>query len=282
MLSEQRNPCTDCKSAHQCTNRENLLLFPKLHLGPCSSVGVQRGTDTQTGMNNIHFASSMTHVKCNHSPKNSCCGMEVVDLTPEHSVSCIMAEKIVVSVTTEFMTLQLRWQLTVVTLTLNALGDKTPEKIGTKSHQCGPLNVCSYKTHSNQGSMMMTTIATTIAIALLNIRDDKKRCRWSYTTNTNCTHETGSLIAEFASQGPNYSSATEVLPKWFFSTIVIKCQHFFRTFSAPMSNFKTFQGLIFLSSFFRTLQDFSGPVGTKLKHETCNSTNTAVSVSMSN
>jgi len=151
MLSEQRNPCTDCKSAHQCTNRENLLLFPKLHLGPCSSVGVQRGTDTQTGMNNIHFASSMTHVKCNHSPKNSCCGMEVVDLTPEHSVSCIMAEKIVVSVTTEFMTLQLRWQLTVVTLTLNALGDKTPEKIGTKVTPVRPFECMQLQNTQQSG-----------------------------------------------------------------------------------------------------------------------------------
>jgi len=37
---------------------------PKLHLGPCSSVGVQPRRDTQTCMTTIHFASSMTHAKC--------------------------------------------------------------------------------------------------------------------------------------------------------------------------------------------------------------------------
>jgi len=49
-----------------------------------------------------------------------------------------------------------------------------------------------------------------IATALLNINDDKQDAD-DLTTNTNCTHKIGSLIAEFASQGPNYSSATDVL-----------------------------------------------------------------------
>jgi len=42
----------------------------KLHLGPCSSVGVRprtdRQTDTQTRVTTIHFASSTTHAKCNN------------------------------------------------------------------------------------------------------------------------------------------------------------------------------------------------------------------------
>jgi len=37
---------------------------------------------------------------------------------------------------------------------------------------------------------------------------------------------------------------------------------FFRTFSAPKSNFRTFQVLQNENSNFRTFQDFSGPVGT--------------------
>jgi len=41
-------PCTDCKSAQQCTTRGHLLPFPKLHPGPCSSVGIRPHTDRQT------------------------------------------------------------------------------------------------------------------------------------------------------------------------------------------------------------------------------------------
>jgi len=49
MLSQQRNLCTSCKSARLCTTRGHRPLpFPKLHLGPCSSVGMQPQTDTQT------------------------------------------------------------------------------------------------------------------------------------------------------------------------------------------------------------------------------------------
>jgi len=39
-------------------------------------------------------------------------------------------------------------------------------------------------------------------------------------------------------------------------------QHFFMTFSGPLSNFKTFHVLRLEKSKFRTFQDFSGPVGT--------------------
>jgi len=47
---------------------------PKLRPSPCSSVGMQRGTDrqtdthtdTQTAVANIHFALAMAHAKCKH------------------------------------------------------------------------------------------------------------------------------------------------------------------------------------------------------------------------
>ena len=45
---------------------------PKLHPGPCNSVGIrpridrQTHTDTQTRVTTIHFASSTTHAKCNY------------------------------------------------------------------------------------------------------------------------------------------------------------------------------------------------------------------------
>ena len=43
------------------------LPFPKLHPGPCSSVGTRprTGRHRQTHVTNIHFASSTTHAKCN-------------------------------------------------------------------------------------------------------------------------------------------------------------------------------------------------------------------------
>jgi len=41
--------CTDCKSAQQCTTIEGTPMpFPKLHPGPCSSVGMPRGRGRQT------------------------------------------------------------------------------------------------------------------------------------------------------------------------------------------------------------------------------------------
>jgi len=68
ILSWQCNPCTDCKSAQQCTTTGHPLPFPHLHLGPCSSVGMRRGTyrqtDTQMAVTNIHFALAMPHANC--------------------------------------------------------------------------------------------------------------------------------------------------------------------------------------------------------------------------
>jgi len=70
---QQRNLCTDYKSAQQCTTRGHPYHSPKLHPGPCSSVGMRRWTDThtQTAVTNIHFASSTTHAKCNEYPAAS-------------------------------------------------------------------------------------------------------------------------------------------------------------------------------------------------------------------
>ena len=50
---------------------DSLYHAPKLHPGPCISVGVRPWTDrhtdirTQTAVTTIHFASSTTHAKCN-------------------------------------------------------------------------------------------------------------------------------------------------------------------------------------------------------------------------
>jgi len=38
---------------------------PKLHPGPCNTVGMQMRTDTQTLVTTIHFLWSTTHAKCN-------------------------------------------------------------------------------------------------------------------------------------------------------------------------------------------------------------------------
>ena len=49
VVSQQRNPCTDCKSAQWCTSRgQPSYHSPKLHPGPCSSVGMRRGADRHT------------------------------------------------------------------------------------------------------------------------------------------------------------------------------------------------------------------------------------------
>jgi len=49
-----------------CAQLEGTPFYsPKLHQGPCSSVGMWWGTDTQTAMTTIHFVSCMTHTKCN-------------------------------------------------------------------------------------------------------------------------------------------------------------------------------------------------------------------------
>ena len=47
MFPQQRNSCTDCKSAQYCTARGHPLPFPKLYPGPCNSVGMRPRTDTQ-------------------------------------------------------------------------------------------------------------------------------------------------------------------------------------------------------------------------------------------
>jgi len=45
--------------------------YPKLHPGPCNSVGMRPRTDTQTDtqtlVTTIHFSSSTTHAKCNNA-----------------------------------------------------------------------------------------------------------------------------------------------------------------------------------------------------------------------
>jgi len=54
-------------------NNAQLEVIPyhsaRLHPGPCSSVGMRRGTDrhtdTQLAVTNIHFASATPHAKCN-------------------------------------------------------------------------------------------------------------------------------------------------------------------------------------------------------------------------
>jgi len=43
----------------------------KLHLGPCSSVGMWQGTDTQTAATTTHFASATSLAKCNKLQENN-------------------------------------------------------------------------------------------------------------------------------------------------------------------------------------------------------------------
>jgi len=56
------------KPVHKLQIRPTLHNYsPKLHLGPCSSVGMWQETDrqthTQTAVTNIHFTSAMPHMK---------------------------------------------------------------------------------------------------------------------------------------------------------------------------------------------------------------------------
>ena len=94
MLPQQRNPCTDCKSAQQCTTINNSARihmysnnitvdlyseFLFLPLTAPSYIRVRailqailqacgrRQTDTQTRVTTIHFSSSSTHAKCNYT-----------------------------------------------------------------------------------------------------------------------------------------------------------------------------------------------------------------------
>jgi len=80
-------------------------------------------------------------------------------------------------------------------------------------------------------------IATTIAIALLNINDDKQECNSSIT---------------------NYSSATDVLAKLIFQNHCDQISIVFQTFSGSTPNFRPFQSLFFIlhfSGLCRTFQD---------------------------
>jgi len=54
ILSQQWNPCTDCKSAQYCTTRGHPYHSPNLHPDPCSCVGMRRGTDRQTNTQTRH------------------------------------------------------------------------------------------------------------------------------------------------------------------------------------------------------------------------------------
>jgi len=58
MLPQQRNRCTDCKSAQQCITRSIPCHSLKLHPGPCNSVCMRPRIDRQTRGTTIHFASS--------------------------------------------------------------------------------------------------------------------------------------------------------------------------------------------------------------------------------
>ena len=65
---------------------DSLYHAPKLHPGPCSTVGVRSRTDRQTDTHRqtrvatIHFASSTTHAKCNEP---------YLPLTPSRSVAAL-------------------------------------------------------------------------------------------------------------------------------------------------------------------------------------------------
>ena len=68
MLLQQRIPCTDCKSAQQCTTRGHPLPLPQVTSGSvqyCRHAAVDRHTDRQTRVTTIHFSWSSTHAKCN-------------------------------------------------------------------------------------------------------------------------------------------------------------------------------------------------------------------------
>jgi len=60
-----QNVCLTTISSANGTSR--LLLLEWLHPKPCGSVGMRRGTDTQTTVANIHFASAVPHAKCKSS-----------------------------------------------------------------------------------------------------------------------------------------------------------------------------------------------------------------------
>jgi len=61
--------CAAIANPPNSTQLEDTACYsPKLHPGPCSSVGMRRGTDRHTGthtaVTTIHFASATPHAKC--------------------------------------------------------------------------------------------------------------------------------------------------------------------------------------------------------------------------
>jgi len=69
--NENRAPIANLPNSAQL---EGILYHSSnLHPGPHSSVGMQRGTDRQTAMTTIHFASSTTHAKSNNTKNNIRC-----------------------------------------------------------------------------------------------------------------------------------------------------------------------------------------------------------------
>ena len=72
MLPQQRNLCTDCKSA-----QVSLYHSPKLHPGTCSRVGMQRGTDRHMhkhtdGHHHNTFRLATPNAKCNNCKHLTC------------------------------------------------------------------------------------------------------------------------------------------------------------------------------------------------------------------
>ena len=68
MLSWQRKPCTDCKSAQQCTRRSTPTIPPsyirdRAVVWECGEGQADTQTHIQTAVTTIHFASSTTHAK---------------------------------------------------------------------------------------------------------------------------------------------------------------------------------------------------------------------------
>jgi len=68
MLSWQRNPRTDCKSAQQCTTGGTPTIPPSdIRIAAVVWECGEGQTDTQTRVTAIHFASSTTHAKCDET-----------------------------------------------------------------------------------------------------------------------------------------------------------------------------------------------------------------------
>ena len=63
MLSEQRPRAQIANLPNSAQLGDTPFHSPKLHPGPCSSVGMWQGTNTPTAMA-IHFSLAMTQAKC--------------------------------------------------------------------------------------------------------------------------------------------------------------------------------------------------------------------------